>query len=90
MLRKHIPRRTCVGCGTSRPKKELIRIVRNPEGQVKIDLTGKKSGRGAYICPNLPCLEKALAQRQIEKALQVKIEPEIKAALKQVLHEQDL
>ena len=56
---KKIPERLCVGCQEKHPKKELIRIVRSPEGEFSVDLTGKKSGRGAYICPKQECLEKA-------------------------------
>lgn len=87
MRRKHIPTRICVGCGSSRPKKELVRLVRNPQGEVEIDLGGKKSGRGAYICPVEACLERAVRERRLEKALQLKISPELIAELKQVLDE---
>ena len=90
MRRKHIPMRTCVGCQTSRPKRELIRIVRSPQGEVEIDRTGKKSGRGAYICPQPACLEQACRQHQIERALRVKISPAVIDQLKQVLNEQNL
>jgi len=67
----------CVGCQESRSKKELIRIVRTPEGEVVIDPTGKRSGRGAYICHDTVCLEKALKGARLEKALKHPISPEI-------------
>lgn len=56
---KKVPVRRCVGCNTQKPKKELVRIVRSPEGEVSVDLTGKRSGRGAYLCPSAACLAKA-------------------------------
>ena len=65
---KKIPLRMCTGCMEMKPKKELIRVVKSPEGEVSVDLTGKKSGRGAYICKNKECLEKAFkAKRQIKR-----------------------
>lgn len=70
MKQRRIPMRTCVGCRTVRPKRELIRIVRDPDGEVHIDGTGKKSGRGAYICPSSDCLKKAFSERRLERALQ--------------------
>jgi predicted RNA-binding protein YlxR (DUF448 family) len=71
---KKIPQRTCIGCKTVRPKKELIRIVRTPENEVLIDPTGKKSGRGAYICPSLACLELAFKGSLLDKALEIKLD----------------
>ena len=59
MAQKKIPSRQCIGCMTSRPKKELVRVVRAPSGEISIDLVGKKPGRGAYLCPNPDCLTKA-------------------------------
>ena len=67
---KKIPMRMCVGCREMRPKKELIRIVRSPEGEISIDMKGKKSGRGAYICYNEQCLARALKQKQLDRALE--------------------
>ena len=60
MAQKKIPARQCIGCMTSRPKKELVRVVRAPSGEISIDLVGKKPGRGAYLCPDPDCLTKAL------------------------------
>lgn len=67
MQKKKIPMRQCVGCRTMFPKKELIRVVRSPEGEISLDFRGKKPGRGAYVCPNLACLEKARKQRSLER-----------------------
>ena len=62
-----------MGCNEKRPKKELIRVVRTPEGEVLLDTTGKKSGRGAYICPKVSCYEKALKSKRLERTLEVEI-----------------
>ncbi len=73
MKQKKIPLRKCLGCGESKPKKDLIRVVRSAEGEVSLDLTGKKSGRGAYICHNISCLQKAKKAKRIERALECAI-----------------
>ncbi len=78
---RKIPQRMCVGCQEMKPKKELIRVVRTPEFAVELDSTGKRSGRGAYICPNMECLEKALKGKRLEKALKQSITQEIKNEL---------
>lgn len=75
--KRKIPERTCVGCKTVQPKKEMVRIVRTVEGGIDIDKTGKKSGRGAYICPNCQCLELALKQNALSKSLDVSIPKEM-------------
>lgn len=90
MRKKHVPMRTCVGCRTSKAKKDLIRVVRTPEGEVALDLTGKRSGRGVYICPDLECLKKAVQGRQIERALETKVDNTIVADLQRVLNEQHI
>lgn len=90
MRQKHVPVRTCVGCRTSHPKRDLIRVVRDPEGKVHLDLTGKRSGRGAYLCPNEQCLERAVKGRQLDRALELTIGSEVLDDLKRVLHEQDV
>ena len=88
MKRRKIPMRMCVGCREAKPKKELIRVVRDPEG--KFTLTkGKSPGRGAYICFNAQCLEKAIKQKSLERALNEKIDPQIFDVLKSELMEQD-
>jgi len=74
---RKIPQRMCVGCQEMKPKKELIRIVRTPQETVEIDSTGKKSGRGAYICPRVECLQRASKEKRLEKALQRQISKEI-------------
>lgn len=71
MGRKHIPQRTCVGCRQVQAKREMIRIVRTPEGRVEIDPTGKKSGRGAYLHPRRACWERALKDGRLEHALRI-------------------
>lgn len=81
MRRKHVPQRTCVGCREVRPKREMIRIVRTPDRTIEIDETGKKSGRGAYICLNRECWEKALRKRAVEHALKVELSAEERSAL---------
>lgn len=80
---KKIPMRMCVGCRQMRPKKELLRIVRTPENEIRPDRTGKASGRGAYICPAAECLEKAQKIRALERALEHKVEPEVFLRLKE-------
>ena len=77
---KKIPVRRCVGCNAQRPKRELVRVVRSPEGEISIDLRGKAPGRGAYLCPSAACLAKARKARRIERALEVSIPDEIYAA----------
>ena len=74
---KKIPMRMCLGCGEMKPKRTLIRVVKSPEGEVSLDLTGKKSGRGAYICRSCECFEKARKARRFEKAFSCKIEEEV-------------
>lgn len=74
--------RMCIGCQESKPKKELIRIVRDAEGVLSVDRTGKKNGRGAYICPNTACLEKAHRARRLEKTFEVNVGEDLFDALK--------
>lgn len=80
---KKIPSRMCVGCRQMSPKRELIRIVKSPEGVLSVDMKGKAPGRGAYICKSFECLEKALKQKQLERALEVKIGDDIAARLRE-------
>lgn len=74
---KKIPLRMCSGCMQHKPKKELIRVVRTPQGEIKVDLTGKCSGRGAYVCPSHECLRKARKARRFERALACQIPDEV-------------
>ncbi len=76
-MQKKIPMRQCLGCGEPKEKRDLIRVVRSPEGELSIDLTGKKSGRGAYICRNVECFKKAKKARRFEKSFQMAIPEEI-------------
>ena len=75
--KRKIPERQCLGCNEHKPKIELIRVVRSPEGEISLDLTGKKSGRGAYICRSKKCLVKARRSKRIDKALDVSIPDEV-------------
>lgn len=84
---KKIPMRMCVGCREMKPKKELLRAVRSPEGAVSLDTTGKKPGRGAYCCYNAECLRRALKQGQLDRQLEVKLSPEINEQLTQTMNE---
>ncbi len=77
MKPKKIPLRKCTGCGDMKPKKELVRVVKSPEGEVSLDLTGKKPGRGAYVCPCLACLQAARKARRLEKGFACKIPDEV-------------
>jgi predicted RNA-binding protein YlxR (DUF448 family) len=86
MRRKHVPQRTCVGCGETRSKRELTRIVRMPDGTVDIDPTGKKPGRGAYLCKQVRCWQQALAKGAISRALGVVLPDDVKARLQDQLH----
>jgi predicted RNA-binding protein YlxR (DUF448 family) len=79
---KKIPQRTCLGCKAVKPKKELIRMVRTPEGEVLVDVTGKKSGRGVYTCANLDCLEASFKGALLDKALEINISAEMKECLR--------
>ncbi|MBR5516255.1 MAG: YlxR family protein [Clostridia bacterium] len=78
---KKIPERKCVGCSNKAPKNELVRVVREPDGTVSLDFTGKKSGRGAYVCRKTSCLKKAIKSKRLERNLEVEIPEEIYNAL---------
>ena len=83
MQQKKIPMRQCLGCREHKPKKDLIRVVRSPEGTISLDFRGKASGRGAYVCPQADCLKKAIRARAIERALDCAIPQEVYEALQQ-------
>ena len=74
---KKIPMRMCLGCNEMKPKKEMIRVVKSAEGEISLDFTGKKSGRGAYICKNTECFQSARKARRFEKSFSCKISNEI-------------
>ena len=80
---KKIPQRQCVGCREMKGKRELIRVVKSPEGEIALDFRGKKPGRGAYVCPNAECLKKARKSRSLERAFSAAIPPEVYDALEQ-------
>ena len=77
--------RKCVGCGERRTKKELVRVVKTPEGDIILDRTGRANGRGAYICPSTDCLSKAVRSRGLERSLGVRIPEEITETLRKEL-----
>lgn len=87
MKARRQPLRTCVGCGTVRPKRELQRIVRRPDGAVDLDAKGKLSGRGVYICPAVSCLEAAVRGKRLERALETEVEGGLLDRLRQQLGE---
>ncbi|MDL2273895.1 YlxR family protein [Oscillospiraceae bacterium OttesenSCG-928-G22] len=74
---KKIPLRQCTGCREMKPKRDLLRVVRSPEGEVSIDTKGKKPGRGAYLCPDPACLKRAQKSRALERAFESAIPPEV-------------
>ena len=85
MQTKKIPVRMCSGCGQHFPKQEQVRVGRSPQGGVSVDLTGKKSGRGAYICQNVECLRKARKAKRLERALECQIPDEVYGRLEEEL-----
>ena len=84
---KKIPMRRCVGCREMKPKKELIRVVRSPEGQVSLDFRGKLPGRGAYVCPNPACLAKTKKSKALERAFSAPLPEEVYQALEEQMKE---
>lgn len=84
---KKIPLRQCLGCREMKPKKDLIRVVRSPEGEISLDFRGKKPGRGAYICPNGECLAKARKSRALERAFSAQLPAEVYEALESEMKE---
>ena len=82
---KELPKRTCIGCNEIKLKKELIRVVKNKEGQIFIDKIGKSNGRGAYICNNIECLEKAIKTKRLERSFDTKIQDEVYEELKNMM-----
>ena len=84
---KKIPMRQCLGCREMKPKKELIRVVRSPQGEVSLDFKGKLPGRGAYVCPNPACLAKAKKSRALERAFSAPLPDPVWEALEQQMKE---
>ena len=85
MAEKKIPMRKCLGCNEMKPKRELIRAVKSPEGEISLDLTGKKSGRGAYICPDKACFQKERKGKRLERALETAIPDSVYDAMENEL-----
>lgn len=82
---KKQPQRTCMGCNEKKDKKDLIRIVKNKDNEISIDRTGKKEGRGAYICDDVNCLEKVIKSKRLERVLEIPISKEIYESLRGVI-----
>ncbi len=87
-MQKKIPMRQCLGCREMKPKRELIRVVRSPEGEISIDFKGKAPGRGAYVCHDLQCLKRAVKSRAISRAFEIEIPQEIYDRLTAEMEEQ--
>lgn len=85
MKQKKVPLRKCSGCSQMKPKKELVRVVRSPQGEVSLDLDGRKAGRGAYVCPNTDCLNKARKAKRFERSLEVSIPDEVYQSMENAL-----
>ena len=80
---RKLPQRQCVGCRTMYDKRDLLRVVKSPEGEITLDASGKKSGRGAYVCRSTECLKKAQKSKALDRALEVTIPEEVYTALQQ-------
>ncbi|HAG56622.1 MAG TPA: DUF448 domain-containing protein [Ruminococcaceae bacterium] len=89
MQTRKIPMRMCTGCGQMKPKRELVRVVKSQAGDVSLDLTGKKAGRGAYICRDRECLQKARKARRLEKAFSCRIPDEIYDKMEEELQDSE-
>ena len=83
MQQRKIPLRRCTGCNEQKPKKELVRVVRSPQGEIALDRVGKMPGRGAYLCPSAQCLAKARKAKRQERALEAQIPPEVYERIEQ-------
>ena len=81
MKQRKIPMRMCVGCREMKPKRELLRVVRSPEGEISFDLTGRKPGRGAYVCRSAACLNLAIRKKQLERAFSAAVSDEVRDSL---------
>ena len=83
---KKIPQRTCIGCNSKKDKKDLIRVVKNKDGQISIDLTGKKDGRGIYLCKSEECLNKAIKNKRISRTFEMEIDQNIYENLREFIN----
>lgn len=88
-MAKKIPLRQCVGCGEMKGKKEMIRVLKTAEGDIVLDMTGRKNGRGAYLCHSADCMKKARKNRGLERSLRVSIPDEIYGRLEKEFHENE-
>ncbi len=89
MKQKKIPMRKCTGCGEQKPKKELVRVVKTPDGEILLDLTGKMSGRGAYICNDAECLKKARKSKRIDRTFEVTIPDSVYEQMEEEISKDD-
>lgn len=89
MKAKKVPLRKCTGCGEMFDKRSLVRVVKSPEGEVSLDLTGKKPGRGAYVCRNPECLKKARKRRAFERVFQMQISDEVFSGMEEEMTDAD-
>lgn len=87
MTNKKVPMRQCVGCGEMKSKKELLRVIKTPEDEIVLDVTGRKNGRGAYICASMECLKNAQKKRGLERSLKVSIPEDVYESLEQEMRE---
>ena len=81
MSMKKIPQRQCIGCGEMKGKKEMIRVIKTAEGEILLDATGRKNGRGAYLCPSEECLKKAIKNKGLERSFKMAIPKEVDESL---------
>ena len=88
-MQKKIPQRQCMGCRERKAKRELIRVVRSPEGVVSLDFSGKVPGRGAYLCPNPECLKKAIRSKALDRSLDIQIPEEVYERLNKEMEQQN-
>ena len=89
MPAKKIPQRQCIGCGEMKDKNTMIRVIRTPEGEFELDVTGRKNGRGAYLCHSEACLLKAISSKGLERSFKCKIPPEVYEKLKERWQEEN-
>ena len=87
MSTKKVPLRQCIGCGEMKSKKEMIRILKTDTGEILLDATGRKNGRGAYLCPSMDCFQKALKSRGIERSFKMPVPKEVYAALEKEMEQ---
>ena len=87
MANKKIPMRQCIGCGEMKPKKEMLRIIKTAEEEILLDTTGRKNGRGAYICPNSECLKKAVKGKGLERTIKMAIPKDVYEMLTKEMEE---